>query len=275
MRLIGPPAAFIIGVLALTAMAACGDGGTSDKSVVVAATATPAPAPILAPTDSLRPPAAAPSTTAAPSPTVIPSSTVRAAIPTPTPTPVPAETLTATPGPTATVVPAPSTLTPTATLEPTPTPMPTPILHTVFDDFGFSLGVERGADVRATATATLQQGVISFAYGGVNAIMTWTPKEKANSLELVSGTWDLLQSNQPSLDFETLIDGEMAVGGEPGVFLGFKAVDAAGSASGGLIGSWTCPANGTSFTLTLTGHDSTLVQVRFDELIDNFGCSSL
>ncbi|PKB83580.1 MAG: hypothetical protein BZY88_01735 [SAR202 cluster bacterium Io17-Chloro-G9] len=147
-------------------------------------------------------------------------------------------------------------------------------MQTVFDAFGFSLGVKRGAEVQATASATFQQGVISFAYGGVNAIMTWTPKEEANSLELVSGTYGLLQSNQQSLNFETITDGEIIAGGEPGVFLGFKAVDATGSARGGLIGSWTCPVSDTSFTLTLTGTDTALVQVRFDELIDNFRCSS-
>tara|TARA_B100001971_G_C17850985_1_gene363351 strand:- start:217 stop:504 length:288 start_codon:yes stop_codon:yes gene_type:complete len=93
-------------------------------------------------------------------------------------------------------------------------------------------------------------------------------------LALVDTTYDLIQSNQPDLTFETLSDGEIHADGEPGVFLGFKAVDASGNASGGLIGSWTCRVSGTSFTLTLTGTNTALVQVRFDELTDNFGCSS-
>ena len=153
-------------------------------------------------------------------------------------------------------------------------PSPAPILPTVFEDFGFSLGVQRGAEVEALATATVLQGAVSFAYGDVNAIMTWTPQGEAGSLQLVSGTYDLLQANQQVLNFETISDGPIAADGESGLYLGFKSVDASGSAGGGLIGSWTCQASGTSFTLTLTGTDTILVQIRFDELIDNFRCTS-
>ena len=56
------------------------------------------------------------------------------------------------------------------------------------------------------------------------------------------------------------------------MFLGFKTVDASSNASGGLIGSWTCQVSETS--LTLTGDDATLVQLRFDRLLDNFACAS-
>ena len=58
------------------------------------------------------------------------------------------------------------------------------------------------------------------------------------------------------------------------MFLGFKTVDASSNASGGLIGSWTCQVSETSLTLTLTGDDATLVQLRFDRLLDNFACAS-
>ena len=245
-----PPAAFIITGLTLVALVACG-GGAID---------TPVPQGL--PTEPVA--TTAPSATAAPEPTATPAPTTAVlATPTVAPTPAPATI----PAPTATAIPAPPA--PTAA----PEPSPTPILPTVFNDFGFSLGVQRGADVRATATATAQQGVISFAYGGVNAIMSWTPPDEAGVLRLVSGTYDLLQSNQPDLRFETISDGKIAVDGEPGVFLGFKVIGGSGSAGGGLIGSWTCPLSDTSFTLTLTGTDTVLVQVRFDELLDNFGCS--
>jgi hypothetical protein len=161
-----------------------------------------------------------------------------------------------------------------ATATPAPEPTPTPVLMTEYSDYGFRVGLERGADVRTAGTPSEEQGVITFAYGDVNTIMTWTPQGDAGSLALVSGTYDLLTGNQPELTFERLIDGEMVAGGEPGVFLGFKAVDGSGDASGGLIGSWTCRVSDTSFTLTLTGTDTAVVQVRFDELVDNFACSS-
>ena len=91
---------------------------------------------------------------------------------------------------------------------------------------------------------------------------------------MVSGTYGLIQNNQPDLEFDALADGDLLVDGESGVYLGFKAVDTSGKASGGLIGSWDCSASGTTFTLTLTGENSGLVQVRFDELLDNFGCAT-
>ena len=111
------------------------------------------------------------------------------------------------------------------------------MMQNVFDDFGFSLAIERGAAVRSTANATARYGAVVFAYGGVNVIMTWTPQEEAGLLQLVSGAYDLLQSNQQSLTFETIIDGQITVEGEPGLFLGFKAVDASRAAGGGTSSS--------------------------------------
>ena len=101
--------------------------------------------------------------------------------------------------------------------------------------------------------------------------MTWLSQGNG-SLVLVSGTYDLIQQSQPALVFETLADGDLTVDGKSGIFLGFKATDASSTTSGGLIGSWVCQASGTAFSLTLTGADATLVQIRFDEILDNFSC---
>lgn len=212
--------------------------------------------------------------TAAPALTTAPTTAALAA-----PTAAPAQTPATKPPPSATALPAPQAPMPTTKPSPqtpaaTTDPSPTPVLQTVFDDFGFSLGVERGANVQAGATATPQQGVVTFAYGGINTIMIWTPPGEAGPVRLVAGAYSLLQRSQQTLSFETISDGRIVVVGEPGVFLGFKAVDASGFARGGLIRSWTCEASGTSFTLALTGNDAVLVQVRFDELIRNFACSS-
>jgi hypothetical protein len=144
-------------------------------------------------------------------------------------------------------------------------------MPTEFTEYGFSLIFERGANVQAIDEASQSQGALSFAYGQVNAIVTWLPQGNS-PFTLVSGTYNLIQSSQPDLVFETLADGDLLVDGESGLYLGFKAVDASGAASGGLIGSWDCATSGTSFTLTLSGEDAALVQVRFDELLDSFAC---
>jgi hypothetical protein len=148
------------------------------------------------------------------------------------------------------------------------------VSQTVYNEFGFSLGLERGAQVRPAGTPGVEQGIISLAYGDVNSILSWTPQGDGNLFALVSGTYDLVRDNQPGLTFETLKDGEFTVDGEPGLFLGFKAVDGSGAASGGLIGAWVCTASQSSFVLTLTGADAAVVQVRFDGLRDDFKCSS-
>ena len=43
---------------------------------------------------------------------------------------------------------------------------------------------------------------------------------------------------------------------------------------GGLIGAWICSELETAFrlTVTVTGTETTVVQVRFDSLLDNFVC---
>ena len=130
------------------------------------------------------------------------------------------------------------------------------------------------ARIQLDGTPSEEQGIVSFAYGNVNTILTWTPQGDGNLVGLVSGTYDLLRDNQPGLTFETLKDSELTVDGEAGLFLGFKAVDGSDAASGGLIGAWSCRTSQRSFTLTLTGADAAVVQVRFDGLLDNFKCST-
>jgi hypothetical protein len=154
------------------------------------------------------------------------------------------------------------------------------VTQKVYDDFGFSLRLDRGADVRPAGTPSVEQGIISFAYGDVNAILTWTPQGDGNLIAMLSGTYDLIRNNQPGLTFETLQGrdklgfGELTVDGWSGLFLGFKAVDSSGASSGGLIGTWHCENSQSTFTLTVTGANAALLQVRFDGLIDDFKCET-
>jgi hypothetical protein len=173
----------------------------------------------------------------------------------------------------ATETPSTSTALPPATAIPpaTETPEPATALPTSFTQHGFSLVFERGADIQVIEGAIPEAGALSFAYGQANIVVTWLPQ--GNSLlALVSDTYDLIQGSQPALVFETLADGDLTVDGESGLFLGFKATDTSGATSGGLIGSWVCSTSGTTFTLTLTGADAALVQIRFDEIVDGFAC---
>ena len=73
---------------------------------------------------------------------------------------------------------------------------------------------------------------------------------------------------------ESISEGDITVSGQQGVFGGFKALDATGATiGGGLIGAWSC-GNDTAYRMTLTGADATVVQLRFDRVLENFAYPS-
>jgi len=64
------------------------------------------------------------------------------------------------------------------------------------------------------------------------------------------------------------------VGFEPRWVVGFKSADGSGKViRGGLIGAWNCLDTQVSFTLAVTGYDANIVQLRFNRLINDFGCA--
>ena len=152
-------------------------------------------------------------------------------------------------------------------------------LLTSYTGYGFSLKLDLGADVKASGWTepepSMTQGIIAFSYGGVNTSLVWGPPEDRTPLTFLADTYNILRASQPSVVFESISDGDISVNGQAGVYGGFKAVDNSGTAiGGGLIGAWICGDNETSFRMTLTGEDATVVQLRFDRLLDNFTCSS-
>lgn len=249
---------FIVLAVALgtLALAACGSDSAAPATEVAPVATTAAPGATAAPP---------PSTTAPPAATSAPTAATSAPAPA-TATPVPP-----TPAPT-------EVATPAATAEPTPQPTPTPELDTVYSDYGFTLKLDLGADVQATgwteAEPTDAQGLASFVYGGVIAGLVWAPAEGRDPLALLASSYNILRAAQPGITFESISEGEITVSDQSGVFGGFKALDSGGATlGGGLIGAWNC-ANETAYRMTLTGADATVVQLRFDRLLENFACPS-
>ena len=147
------------------------------------------------------------------------------------------------------------------------------------DEFGFVLKLDKGADVNTAGWTGPEpdatQGTLSFTAGGVNAILIWSPAGDQTPLNFLADIYNILRGSQPNLTFDPISDGEITVSGEEGIFGGFKTVDANDvTVGGGLIGTWVCSVTETAFRLTLTGDDATLVQLRFDRLLDNFACAS-
>ena len=152
-------------------------------------------------------------------------------------------------------------------------------LLTSYTDYGFALKLDLGADVQIAGwtetEASLTQGIIAFNYGGVTANVVWGPPEERSALTLLADTYNILKASQPAVTFESISDGDVSVSDQAGVYGGFKAVDTSGTAiGGGLIGAWICGDNETAFRMTLTGEDATVVQLRFDRLLENFACSA-
>ena len=152
-------------------------------------------------------------------------------------------------------------------------------LLTSYSDYGFSLKLDLGANIQTTGWTepepSLVQGIIAFSYGGVNTNLVWGPPEDRTALTFLADTYNILRASQPSVTFESISDGDISISDQDGVYGGFKAVDDSGtSIGGGLIGAWICGDSETAFRMTLTGEDATVVQLRFDRLLENFACSS-
>ncbi len=105
--------------------------------------------------------------------------------PTPTPAPTPTPTIATKPEPKPTPTPQPtptSTPIPTPTPTPTPAPTPTPTPVILFDDHDFALDAATLDGISSSAisksgwskdNADVEQGLITFAYGGINVLLYW------------------------------------------------------------------------------------------------------
>ena len=193
--------------------------------------------------------------------------------PTPTATQIPP---TITPTPTATQISPTNTPTPTATqVPPTPTPTPTPT-NTVIDQYGFTLAIDGmvsyETDGFTQSNANISDGVLFFEFSGANVILFWFQDINSELNSIIIDTYTSLAESQPDATFTTVSDGDLSVDSKTGKYLTFVTTTETGSDQlGGIIGSWRCGAE-TVFAATVTGNDSTVVQIRFKRLLDNFGC---
>lgn len=227
--------------------------GSDEKSEPVQPTSTPAKA------------VSQPTATTAPAPTAVPTKQPAAA-----PTKVPAPT--ATPKPVGSPTPTP--------IPPTPTPTPTPITN-VFDVYGFTLALdedtaldEYGLQLNGFTKSKPDndQGLINFGYNGSNVIMYWQP-DVGDNQTAVDSAISLLQISQKSQTFTPVSTGDISVDSSPGKFAGFVSANSDGKAAGGgLVGAWTCSSSNSTYSLSVSGDDSTVLQLRFDRVVDGFKC---
>ena len=261
-------------VLAFVLIIGCSSGSDDkDKDEVVAAptAAQQGAAPTAKPPATATPEkAAAPKAAPTPKAESAPTATSVPAKPTAVPKPTSIPTVTPT---------VPPTIVPTVTPTPPPTVVPTPISD-VFEIHGFTLALDAnstfpasGLDVSGlTETeADESQGILKLNYNGADVIFYWQQNESSSGPEAqVEAALALLSASKPTRTFTVISQGEISPDGQSGIYSGFLSTATAKNAGGGLIGAWQC--GDTAFTMSVSGPDATVIQIRFDRLAENFKC---
>jgi len=276
---------FLVSVLILN----CSSGSDDDdKSLVDAGVEGAAAQQTADPTATSKPaPEKAPEAKPEPEKAVKPTPTAKPeAAPTAKSAPVQATKIPKpTVAPTATSTPPP-TIVPTVTPTPPPTVEPTPLSHT-FEIHGFTLALDPNSNLVASgldvsgfteAEADESQGILKLNYNGADVVFYWQPKESGNDAEAQAGVaLALLSASKPTRTLTVISQGEISPDGQDGIYSGFlstakndKASPTAEGSGGGLIGAWQC--GDTAFTITVSGPDATVIQIRFDRLVENFKC---
>ena len=183
------------------------------------------------------------------------------------------------PTPTATLIPVEAKEIENSTQD-VATPTPTPITN-VFDVYGFTLTLdedtaldEYGLQLNGFTKSKPDndQGLINFGYNGSNVIMYWQP-DVGDNQTAVDSAISLLQISQKSQTFTPVSTGDISVDSSPGKFAGFVSANSDGKAAGGgLVGAWTCSSSNSTYSLSVSGDDSTVLQLRFDRVVDGFKC---
>ena len=207
-------------------------------------------------------------TRAAPSDTPTPTSIV---VPIHTATP----TLTPLPTPTPTKVTSPSRPTPTPTKVPSPSTSASLVGQTIVDTFGFTLMIDGEVNVESSGLvgddANISEGIIFFEYSGANAILMWFEGNGSDIDSVLADVYVSLVESQPDLTFSLINEGSLVAESYSGKYLTFITNNPSGDTGGGVMGSWEC-SPGKVVSLTVTGSDAAVVQIRFKRLERGFTC---
>lgn len=145
-----------------------------------------------------------------------------------------------------------------------------------YKDYGFSLPVPQGVQVKAagigTAAASKPEGQITATAGKTSMVLVWT-SAKATPEASVQGAFQVLAASQAAMTFQPLNEGEFKVDARDGAFGAFGALNKDKAVVGvGVIGGWSC-SDGRSFALTVAGDDLAQVQSSFAGFTGSFRCA--
>ena len=171
----------------------------------------------------------------------------------------------------------------TASIQTAGVPTAIPALNSVYQAQGFALKLDPYTDFESTglnvsgftkSAPDNSQGLLTFSYNAASVILYWQPSSTdVQPQQLVASALSLLSGMSPSITFTTSSEGDAVVDNLPGRFGGVVSTNSDGTAvGGGLIGGWDCTATSSSFSLIVSGADSTGIMITFDQLIENFSC---
>ena len=175
--------------------------------------------------------------------------------------------------------PAP-TPTPTPTPAPTPAPVPTPtpsIPVTTLDSYGFKLILDGTIEIEEAGlteqNASVNEGIIFFEYDGANSILLWLKDSETDIKDFLSDSYSSLSNSQAEMTFSPINEGESEFGTVKYNYIAFVTKSESDETqAGGIIGAWRCGTDKV-FSLTATGEDGAVVQIRFKRILDGLTCS--
>lgn len=205
-----------------------------------------------------------------------PTQTEVAPAATPEPSATPTETAKQEPSePTPAATPSTASTSASATPEDTASPTPITSSTTKVDSYGFTLNIDGSIEVESSGlleeNPQKEDGIIFFEYEGANSTLLWLKESQRE--ELLSDIYTQLVDAQPELTFSLINQGSVTVDTVEGSFLSFVSNTTKGETEGGgLTAAWECP-NQTGYSLTVTGSDPVVLQIRFKRLLDGFTCN--
>ena len=161
---------------------------------------------------------------------------------------------------------------------PTPTPVPTSAIPvTTLNSYGFKLILDGTIEIEEAGlteqNASINEGIIFFEYDGANSILLWLKDSETDIKDFLSDTYSSLSDSQTGITFSPINEGESKFGTVKYKYIAFVTKSESDETqAGGIIGAWRCGTDKV-FTLTATGEDGAVVQIRFKRILDGLSCS--
>ena len=145
------------------------------------------------------------------------------------------------------------------------------------DSYGFKLILDGTIEIEEVGlteqNASINEGVIFFEYDGANSILLWLKDSETDIKDFLSDTYSSLSDSQTGITFSPINEGESEFGTVRYKYIAFVTKSKSDETqAGGIIGAWRCGTDKV-FTLTATGEDGAVVQIRFKRILDGLSCS--